>query len=91
MLLFLHFGQGQLQVIDVSFEGGICLPGSSSWQPVQNSSPPPLQPLVQLLHFGLQLNLAFDESLTPALGIHQVFCFLKTRQIIVFSNLFFEG
>lgn len=94
MLLFLHFGQGQLQVVNVSFEGGafvfqVPLLGNQFRIHLLLL----FQPLVQLLHLGLQLNLAFDESLTPLLSIHQVFCFLKkkTKQIIVFSNLFFEG
>ena len=77
MFLLLHFGQGELQVINVLLE----LRAFILQFPLLGSQLSVyllliLQSLSCLLDFGLQLDLTLDESLTPLLSIIQILSFL---------------
>ncbi|KAL0596842.1 hypothetical protein AAY473_032169 [Plecturocebus cupreus] len=78
MLFLFNFGQRQLQVINVPLERGafifqIPLLGNQFRIHLLLL----FQSLGQLLDFCFQLDLAFNESFTPFLSVHQIFCFLK--------------
>lgn len=78
MLLLFHFRQGQLQVVDVPFERqAFIFQGPLLCHQLRVDLFFLFQSLVQLLDFGFQLDLAFDEPLTALLRVDQVFCFLK--------------
>lgn len=73
MLLLLHFGQGELQVINVLLQLRaliLQLPLLGSQLSIHLLLV--LQPLGRLFEFGLQLDLALDEPLTPFLSIVQI-------------------
>ena len=70
MFLFLHFSQGELQVIDVFLELRafiLQLPLLGSELSIDFLFI--LQSLICLFEFGLQLNLTLDKSLTSLLSI----------------------
>lgn len=81
MLLLLHFGQGKLQIINILLEFRafiLQLPLLGCELSVDFFFI--LKPLGGLLEFGLQLNLALDETLTPLLSICQILTFLKDHR-----------
>ena len=78
MFLFFHFGEGELQVIDVFLQLRtlvLQLPLLRCQLSIDFLLI--LQPLGRLFEFGLELDLCFDEPLTPFLCIAEVFTFLK--------------
>jgi hypothetical protein len=81
VLLLLHFGQGELQVINVLLQLRaliLQLPLLGSQLSIDLLLI--LQPLGRLFEFGLQLDLALDEPLTPFLSIVQTLSFLVSEQ-----------
>jgi hypothetical protein len=81
VLLLLHFGQGELQVINVLLQLRALifqLPLLGSQLSIDLLLI--LQPLGRLFEFGLQLDLALDEPLTPFLSIVQTLSFLVSEQ-----------
>ena len=72
MLLLLHFGQGQLQVVDVLLElRAFVFQLPLLGRQLSVDLLLVLQSLGRLFEFGLQLDLAFDETLTSLLSIVQ--------------------
>ncbi len=84
MFLFLHFCQGELQVIDVFLQLGAFIlqfPLLGSQFGIDFLFI--LQSLVCLFEFALELDLAFDEPFTSLLSIREVFRFLFIDMDIV--------
>ena len=74
MLLLLHFGQGKLQIVDVLLQLRaliLQLPLLGCQLSIHLLFI--LQPLSCLFEFGLQLDLALDQTLTSLLSIIQTF------------------
>jgi hypothetical protein len=81
VLLLLHFGQGELQVINILLQLRtliLQLPLLGSQLSIDLLLI--LQPLGRLFEFGLLLDLALDEPLTPFLSIVQTLSFLVSEQ-----------
>lgn len=81
MLLLLHFGQGELQVINVLLQLRaliLQLPLLGSQLSIDLLLI--LQPLGRLFELGLLLDLALDEPLAPFLSIVQTLSFLVSEQ-----------
>lgn len=77
MFLFLHFGQGQLQVVDVFFQlGAFILQLPLLRRQLSIDFLLILQSLTCLFEFGFKLDFVFNEPLTPFLGVRQVVSFL---------------
>lgn len=73
MFLLLHFGQGDLQVVDVLLElGALVLQLALLGEHVGVHLLLVLQPLHQFLHFGLQLDLGLDEQVAAVLCVGQI-------------------
>lgn len=90
MFFFLHFSQGELQVVNVFLQLRafiLQLPLLGSQLSVYFLLI--LQSLSCLFELGLKLDFAFDESLTPLLSIREVFTFLylKKSSVSVFITL----
>ena len=84
MFLLLHFGQGELQVINVflqfrAFVLQFPLLGSQFSIDFLLI----LQSLACLFEFGLELDLAFNETFTSLLSIREVFSFLFIEMDLV--------
>ena len=73
VFLLLHFGQGELQVINVLLElRAFILQLSLLGSKLSIDLLFILQPLSCLLEFGLQLNLTLDKTLASLLSIGQI-------------------
>lgn len=80
MFLLFHFGQGQLQVVNVFLQLRalilqlplLCSQLSIDFLLI-------LQSLSRLFGFGLKLDFCFNEPLTPLLCISKVFTFLDLK------------
>lgn len=84
MFLLLHFGQGELQVVNVflqfrAFVLQFPLLGSQFSIDFLLI----LQSLACLFEFGLELDLAFNETFTSLLSIREVFRFLFIEMDLV--------
>jgi len=77
MLLLLHFGQGELQVINIFLQlRAFVLQFPLLGRQFSIDFLLILQSLACLFEFGLELDLAFNETFTSLLSIREVFRFL---------------
>lgn len=83
MLLLLHLGQGDLQVVDVLLElGTLVLQLAFLGEDAGADLLLILQTLRQLLHFALQRQLGFDQEVAAVLRICEVVLFLRVNATI---------
>lgn len=84
VFLLFHFSQSGLQVVDVSLQlGALVLQLALLGENIRADLLLVLQPLRDLLQFGVQLDLSFDEQLTAFLGICKIVLLLKKQDYLL--------
>ena len=84
MFLLLHFSQGEFQIINVLLQlRALILQFPLLGRQLSIDFLLILQSLSCLFEFGLKLDLALDEPLTPFLSISQILRFLSVLRIFL--------